>query len=205
MNYVVLVRAPQNGNICQRIPTYINKSTKKLNYQRTDFKRWDHTTPSVQFSSISFIFKVRFEPGPLRCPSLTRLPLWESIPGPLLTKHPSSAAGAQIISCRSDDLVVPKLPACRRVWWWRLVPPSTGGDWWATCHHESCVWYSRLWCDTRVSPLLPPPFTYKGGVLLEHQLRDLCLETELGKKKKRKGCGCQCLFPVLGGTDWELG
>ena len=26
--------------------------------------------------------------------------------------HPCSAVGAQIISLRSDDLVVPKLPAC---------------------------------------------------------------------------------------------
>jgi len=34
--------------------------------------------------------------------------------------------------------------------------------------------------------LLPPPFTYKGGVLLGQQLRALCLETEL-EKGKRKG------------------
>jgi len=73
--------------------------------------------------------------------------------------HQCSAVGAQIISLRSDDLVVPKLLACRFKWCWRLVSPSTGCDWWATCHVESCARYSRLWCDIRVSPLLPPPFT----------------------------------------------
>jgi len=35
--------------------------------------------------------------------------------------------------------------------------------------------------------LLLPPFTYREGVLLGQQLRALCLETELEKKKKRKG------------------
>jgi len=61
------------------------------------------------------------------------------------------------MSLRSDDLVVPQLPACGREWWRRLVPPSTGGDWWATCHDESCTRHSRLQCNIRVSPLLPPP------------------------------------------------
>jgi len=49
---------------------------------------------------------------PLRCLSLTCPTVWEPIPGPLLTNHSFSAAGAQIISLRSDDLVVPKLPVC---------------------------------------------------------------------------------------------
>jgi len=38
-----------------------------------------------------------------------------------------------------------------------------------------------------VSPLLPPPFTYRGSVLLGRQLRALCLETELEKRKKKSG------------------
>ena len=67
---------------------------------------------SVQFNLI--YFQVRFGSGPLRCPSLTRLPVWEPIPGPLLTNHSCSAVRAQIISLRSDDLVVLKLPACGR-------------------------------------------------------------------------------------------
>ena len=49
----------------------------------------------------------------------------------------------------------------------------------------------------------PPPLTYKGGVLLGQQLRTLCLETELEKRKK--SCGCPCLFPLLRGIEWELG
>ena len=32
--------------------------------------------------------------------------------------------------------------------------------------------------------MLPPPFTYRGGVLLGQQLRALCLETEVEKRKK---------------------
>jgi len=35
--------------------------------------------------------------------------------------------------------------------------------------------------------LLPPPFTYRGSVLLGWQLRALCLETEVEKKKKKSG------------------
>ena len=69
----------------------------------------------------------------------------------------SLAVGAQIIFLRSDDLIVPKLPACGCEWWLRLVSPSRGGHWWAPCHDESCARYSRLWCDIRVSSLLPPP------------------------------------------------
>jgi len=37
-----------------------------------------------------------------------------------------------------------------------------------------------------VSPLLPPPFTCREGVLLGQQLRILRLETELEKRKKEK-------------------
>jgi len=67
---------------------------------------------SVQFRLISFILHVRLGPGPLRCLSLTRIPMWEPIHGPLLTNYSCSAEGAQKISLRLDDLVVPKLPAC---------------------------------------------------------------------------------------------
>ena len=35
--------------------------------------------------------------------------------------------------------------------------------------------------------MLPPSFTYRGSILLGRKLRALCLETELVKKKKRKG------------------
>ena len=101
--------------------------------------------------------------------------MWKAIPG--YTRTPSdnqqcSAVGAQIISLRSDDLVVPKLPACGCEWWWRFVSPSTRGDWWATsaCHDEYCARYSRLRCDIGVSPLLPPPFT-GDGVFRGQQLR----------------------------------
>ena len=38
--------------------------------------------------------------GAQRCPSLTHLPIWEPITGPLLTNHSCSAVGAQIISHR---------------------------------------------------------------------------------------------------------
>jgi len=132
------------------------------------------STLTVQFSSIFIYFQVRLGPGPLRCPSLTRLPVWEPIPGPLLTNDSCSAVRAQIISLRSDDLVMPKLPACGREWWQRRVSPSAGGDWWATCHVESCARYST------------PPFTYRGGVLRGLQLRTLCLETELGKRQRKR-------------------
>ena len=53
-------------------------------------------------------------------------------------------------------------------------------------NNESCARYSRLRCDIGVSPLLPSPFAYKGGVLLGLQLRALCLETGLEKRKKEK-------------------
>jgi len=72
-------------------------------------------------------------------------------------KHPCSAVGAQIISLRLNDLVVPKLPACGCEWWRRLVSPSTGGDWWATCHDESCARYSRLQCASECHLCCPSP------------------------------------------------
>jgi len=80
-------------------------------------------TPSPtmpMFSSVQshvFLSQIGLGPGPLRCPSLTRLPVWESIPRPLLTNHSCSVVRAQIISLRSDDLVVPKLPTCGCEWW----------------------------------------------------------------------------------------
>ena len=67
--------------------------------------------------------------------------------------HLCSAGGAQITSLRSDDLVVPNLPACGCEWWRRLVSPSKGVDWRATCHNESCAWYG-LRCSIGVSPWL---------------------------------------------------
>ena len=33
--------------------------------------------------------------------------------------------------------------------------------------------------------MLPPPFTYREGVLLGQKLRALCLETELEKTRKK--------------------
>jgi len=35
-----------------------------------------------------------------------------------------------------------------------------GGDRWVTRREESCTQHSRLQCNTGVSPLPPPPFTY---------------------------------------------
>ena len=54
--------------------------------------------------------------------------------------------------------------------------------------------------------MLPPPFTYRGGVLRGLQLRTLWLETELEKRKKDSG-DCPCLFPLLRGQsgDWDKG
>ena len=52
------------------------------------------TTLSSKFSSFLIYFQVRLGPGPLRCPSLTRLPMWEPITGPLLTNHSCSAVRA---------------------------------------------------------------------------------------------------------------
>ena len=91
-----------------------------------DRTHWSRTggPVAVQFNLI--YFWVRLGPGPLRCPSLSRLPVRETIPGPLLNKNSCLAVGTQIISFRSDDLLVPKRPAFRCDWWGRLVSPSTG-------------------------------------------------------------------------------
>jgi len=93
---------------------WLNPICWQKQHQFSPFTFFLKVTSSVQFNLI--YFQVRLGPGPLRCPSLTRLPVWEPIPGPLLTNHSCSAVGAQIISLRSDDLVVPKLPACGREW-----------------------------------------------------------------------------------------
>jgi len=111
--------------------------------------------------------------------------------------HPSSDLGAQITSLRSHNLVVPrpKQHAFGCEWWWRLVSPSTGGDWWVTCHNV-----------IGVSPLLPPPFTYRGSVLLGRQLRALCLGTELEKRKKEKvrlSLSVSLVKGDRGGTRWR--
>jgi len=59
--------------------------------------------------------------------------------------------------------------------------------------------YSRLQCGIRVSPLLPPPFTYREGVLLGRQLRALCLETELEKRKNKSGVSMSVSVPLVKG------
>jgi len=57
--------------------------------------------------------------------------------------------------------------------------------------------------------LLPPPFTYRGSVLLGRQLRALCLETELEKRKKKSGVSISLSVPldkgdrVGKGVGWE--
>jgi len=84
--------------------------------------------------------------------------------------------------------------------------PSTGGDWWATCHDEPCARYSRLRCSIGVSLLLPPPFTtYRGSVLLGRQLRALCLETELEKRKKKSGVSIFLSVPLDNGDRVRAG
>ena len=73
---------------------------------------------------------------------------------------------------------------------------SDGED--LSCHQqevtgqESCARYSRLRCDIAVSP----SFTYGEGVLLGRQLRALCLETELEKRKKKSGVSISLSFPL---------
>jgi len=42
-----------------------------------------------------------------------------------------------------------------------------------------------------------PPFTYRGGVLLGRQLRALCLETELEKRKKKSGVSMSVSVPLV--------
>jgi len=45
--------------------------------------------------------------------------------------------------------------------------------------------------------LLPPPLTYRGRVLLGRQLRALCLETELEKRKKKSGVSMSVSVPLV--------
>ena len=50
-----------------------------------------------------------------------------------------------------------------------------------------------------MSPFLPPPFIYRGGVLLGRQLRALYLETELEKRKKKSGVSMSVSVPRVKG------
>jgi len=102
--------------------------------------------------------------------------------------HFCSARRAQITSLRSNDLVVPNLPACG------LPDVSDGGD--LSLHQqevtggqfdESCARYSRLWCGIWVSPLMPPFFTYEEGVLLNSSW-GLCASRLDWEKRKKNRC-----------------
>jgi len=44
--------------------------------------------------------------------------------------------------------------------------------------------------------LLPSPYTYRGSVLLGQQLRALCLEMELEKRKKKNGVSMSLSVPL---------
>jgi len=52
---------------------------------------------------------------------------------------------------------------------------------------------------------MPPPFTYRGGVLLGRQLRALCLETELEKRKKKSGVSMSLSVPLDKGDRVRTG
>ena len=52
-----------------------------------------------------------------------------------------------------------------------------------------------------MSPLLPLPFTNREGILRGQQLRALCLETEVGKRKKEKVRSGLSLSAPLGMGD----
>ena len=108
---------------------------------------------------------------------------------------------------RSDDLVVPKLPACGCEWWWRLVSPSTGGDWWATCHDESSTVPGTV--DSNVASechlCCPPPLPTEEVSSLDGSW-GLCASPLNWKKEKRKVVlACPCLFPLIRGTEWGPG
>jgi len=60
-----------------------------------------------------------------------------------------------------------------------LVPGTVDSDVASECH--SCC---------------PPPFSYRGSVLLGRQLRALCLETELEKRKKKSGVSISLSLPL---------
>jgi len=57
-------------------PVFLN-----LMHRQLLFPEKFHRLSSVQLNLI--YFSVRLGPGPLRCPSLSHLPMWEAIPGPL--------------------------------------------------------------------------------------------------------------------------
>jgi len=109
----------------------------------------------ISVQSFNLIYFVRLGSGPLRCPSLTRLPMWESIrtpshQPPVFYSRDTHHLPLMRWSCRTQT-------TCMRMWWWwRLVLLSTGGNWGET-GHESWAWYIRLQCDIGVSPRLPPP------------------------------------------------
>jgi len=56
-----------------------------------------------------------------------------------------------------------------------------------------------------VSPLLPPSFTYGEGVLLGQQLRALCLETDLEKRKNKSGVSISLSVPLGKGDRVRAG
>jgi len=122
----------------------------------------------VQFNLIYSSNRLNDAPDPwavLRCPSLTRLPVWgpspEPLPLPSLFDWKGSLADHPLWS---GDPNVPELSACGSAGWGRLVLPHypvdrRPSDWWAlartlTLCEKSCAWYSRLWCDTRVAKYL---------------------------------------------------
>ena len=119
---------------------------------------------SVQFNLI--YFQVWQGPGPSRCPSLTRLPIWETIPGPLLTTarvrpkgHRSPPLGRMISSCpnylhvdvndasdlslHQQEVTGGQLASVTT----NLVPGTVHSD-------VVSEWYRS---GIGVSPLLPPP------------------------------------------------
>jgi len=76
----------------------------------------------------------------------------------------------------------------RRVFW-RLADVGGEGDLsfptkmislMGHCHGESCALYSRLRCGIGVSPLLPPPFTYREGATVSRALEFMHGSSGLG-------------------------
>ena len=57
-------------------PVKSKKKSEKQKTAQTKANPQQIFESSVQFSSILIYFEVRLGPGPLRCPSLTRLPVW---------------------------------------------------------------------------------------------------------------------------------
>jgi len=156
---------------------------------------WSGVYVSVQFSSISFIFKSdQVGARTLQMTVPYPRPNVESYTQTPSHHHSCSAGRAKTTSLRSDDLVVPNLPAWGCEWWRRLVFPSIRGDWWATCHDESCAQYSRLQCVIRLSPLLPPPLEVAGSVYTAfltatHEIRQPAVVSGSASKRARRGWG----------------